>query len=146
MKFLDLVEKFKSDRKDYPTYLRDGENFQFEISSLITEARIHSGLTQKELSVLVGTGQPSIARWEAAVSLPSLRTLKKIADALNTYLVPPRFGFMEDELKNVRIHVTLSTQNISQALSIQPSNGYTNFSYNHFPSLAGGSTGNAMNV
>lgn len=94
MKFQDLVEKFENDKRNIPEYLKNDSNFCFEVSNLITEARMHAELTQEELSKLIKTKQPSVARWEAAVSLPSLRSLKKIADALGTYLIPPKFGFM----------------------------------------------------
>lgn len=93
MKFKNLLDQLRNERKDQASYLKDDDNFKFEVSNLITEARMHSGFTQAQLSQLIKTSQPNIARWEAAQSLPSLRSLKKMADALGTYLIPPKFGF-----------------------------------------------------
>lgn len=61
------------------------------VGEMIIEARIIKKLTQSQLAELVGTKQPSIARIENGSSLPSLSFLQKIADALNTRLLPPRF-------------------------------------------------------
>lgn len=98
----------REDKKNPAKYLKDDDNFGSEVANLITEARIYVGYSQHELSKLINTKQPSIARWEAALSLPSLRSLKKIADALNTYLIPPKFGFMEEyEVKQKTDHAEI---------------------------------------
>jgi len=76
-------------------YSDKGYEFKFRVANLITEARIYSGYTQSELAKKIGTKQPSIARIERGTSLPSLSFLQKIAKALNTYLIAPKFGFME---------------------------------------------------
>lgn len=76
-------------RKEYQK-----QNLRFETSQLITEARLYKNLSQKDLAGLVGTRQPSIARIESGVTLPSLSFLERIAEALGTYLVAPKFGFM----------------------------------------------------
>lgn len=58
------------------------------VAQLIYEARISSGLTQKQLAELVGTKQPVIARLEDAdYEGHSLSMLQKIARALNHRLV-----------------------------------------------------------
>lgn len=63
-----------------------------DISLDVMEARINKRMTQKELAEKVGTKQSSIARLEDGDTLPSLRFLKKIADALGTELIPPTFA------------------------------------------------------
>ncbi len=75
----------------------------FEVGHMVVEARIMQGVTQAQLAELVGTKQPAIARIENGNHLPSLGILEKIAQAFNTYLVPPRFGFMveKEDLINV---------------------------------------------
>lgn len=73
-------------------YFQDDDVFRAEISSLITEARVHFGLTQEKLAKLIGTQQPSIARIESGAVLPSIQLLKRIADSLNTHVVI-KFGF-----------------------------------------------------
>ena len=87
MKFSDYEKKI-STKEVY-----DWEsNYDFEVSHIITEARLRKGLTQKELADLIDTQQPSIARAESGASLPGHDLLKRIAKALNTCLLPPRLG------------------------------------------------------
>lgn len=67
-----------------------------EISEMIIEARIKKGMSQEKLAKSIGTKQSSIARLENGNSLPSLRFLEKIAKALDTKIVPPKFAFLEE--------------------------------------------------
>lgn len=67
----------------------------FEIAKMMIDARIFKGITQSELAKKAKTSQSSIARVESGTYLPSLTFLQKIAQAMNTYLKPPRFGFTE---------------------------------------------------
>lgn len=113
MKFRDLLNKIRKDKQNPSEYFRSDDNFRFEVANLITEARIYKGITQEELSIAIQTKQPSIARWEAAESLPSLRSLKKIADALGTYLIPPKFGFMENIKINESAHSVIKYSTVS---------------------------------
>ena len=57
-----------------------------EIGREIARIRRLRGLTQAELARRVGTQQPAIARIEQGRTLPSLRTLLRIAEALNARL------------------------------------------------------------
>lgn len=66
-----------------------------EIALAVFEARLKAEVTQEELARRIGTHQPSIARIENGTCLPSIRFLEKIAVALGTLLLPPRFGFIE---------------------------------------------------
>lgn len=45
-------------------------------------ARKAAGLTQKQLAEKIGCKQKDVSRWEIDGREPSVRTLKKIADAL----------------------------------------------------------------
>jgi transcriptional regulator with XRE-family HTH domain len=62
-------------------------------ASLIREARLRAGLTQRELAERLGTTQSSIARWEAGRARPSAEALGAIARAcgleLRVSLVEP---------------------------------------------------------
>ena len=71
-------------------------DLNFEISQMIIDARLMRGLTQKQLADLVGTKQPSIARIESGMMLPTLPFLEKIAKALKTNLVAPKFSLAEN--------------------------------------------------
>ena len=55
------------------------------ISALIN-ARVNRHITQKELSLKTGIHQSNISKIETGEYSPSLKTMKKIADALNTDL------------------------------------------------------------
>lgn len=72
----------------------DKNRLSFEVAQMAIEARIAKKMSQKELAKRVGTKQPSIARIESGNSLPSLRLLKKIANALGTEI---RVKFSKDE-------------------------------------------------
>ncbi len=54
-----------------------------------------AGLTQEALAQKCGTTQSSIARAERGASLPGHTLLKKIAKAIGTTLLPPKFAYME---------------------------------------------------
>jgi transcriptional regulator with XRE-family HTH domain len=53
----------------------------FELASLLIEARAHSNLTQAELAEKMGTSQSTIARLESGKAKPTLATLKRLAKA-----------------------------------------------------------------
>lgn len=72
----------------------------FEVAKYVRQLRIKHELTQAKLAKLVKTKQTSIARIENPGSpMPSLRFLKKIAKALKTELIPPKFLELEDEIR-----------------------------------------------
>jgi len=58
-----------------------------DIGNTIANLRLSRGLTQADLARKIGTKQPAIARIEQGQNPPSLRTLLRIADALNARLV-----------------------------------------------------------
>jgi ribosome-binding protein aMBF1 (putative translation factor) len=57
---------------------------EYEIARAILRARDASGLTQAQLAERMGTSQSYIARLESGRTLPSARTLLKIAAATGT--------------------------------------------------------------
>jgi len=69
-----------------PAYKKAYEDseIEFEIAKEIIEARMKSGLSQEELAVLMETSQSAIARLESGTSLPSMRTLARLAKATNS--------------------------------------------------------------
>ena len=73
-------------------------DLRFDISHLITQARLSKNLSQEKLAKLLKTQQTSISRLESGKTLPSLSFLEKIAKALGTYLIAPKFGFMEETI------------------------------------------------
>ena len=56
---------------------------EFRLASALIKLRLSKGLTQEQLAIMLNTKQESIARLESAGSLPSLSTVKKVANALD---------------------------------------------------------------
>ncbi len=48
---------------------------------LLREARLRSGLTQRQLAARAGTSQSAIARWESGAVQPSLERLRELIRA-----------------------------------------------------------------
>jgi len=71
------------------------KDLAYQIGNIIMQARLLKGVTQEKLANKMGTRQPSIARVENGSVLPSLRFLDKMAKAFNTYVIPPKFAFMD---------------------------------------------------
>lgn len=94
-----IRKRIREDKKFAKEYADKGNEFALDVASLITEARLHFGLTQEALAKKIGTKQSSIARIERGSALPSLSFLQKIAKALGTPLIAPKFGFMGLEKK-----------------------------------------------
>lgn len=64
----------------------DESQVEFEIAREVIEARMKSGLSQEGLAAAMKTSQSAIARLESGATLPSLRTLAKLAAATNTHI------------------------------------------------------------
>ena len=58
----------------------------FEIMKAICDARIKKSITQKQLSMKTGITQADLSRIETGNANPSLKTLKRIAEALDCTL------------------------------------------------------------
>ncbi|HJV64225.1 MAG TPA: helix-turn-helix transcriptional regulator [Geomonas sp.] len=56
---------------------------EFAIASQLIEARKKAQLTQEEVAIRMGTTQSAVARLESGRPLPSLRSLKRYAQAVN---------------------------------------------------------------
>ena len=59
---------------------------EHRLAAALIRLRLAKGLTQEQLAELLNTKQESIARLESGSSLPSLSTVKKVADALDAEL------------------------------------------------------------
>ncbi len=59
---------------------------EYKLASALIRLRLAKGLTQEQLAKLLNTKQESIARLESGGSLPSLSTVKKVANALDADL------------------------------------------------------------
>jgi ribosome-binding protein aMBF1 (putative translation factor) len=58
----------------------------FALAAALVEARVHAGLTQAQLAARMNTSQTAIARLESVRGNPSLKTLRRFAEATGTQL------------------------------------------------------------
>jgi len=59
---------------------------EYRLAAALMRLRLAKGLTQEQLAERLHTKQESIARLESGSSLPSLSTVKKVAEALDATL------------------------------------------------------------
>ena len=71
-----------------PEFKREYENLEpeYKFAVNLIRLRLAKGLTQEDLARMLNTKQESIARLESGGSLPSLTTMKKIANVLDADL------------------------------------------------------------
>ena len=56
---------------------------EYKLAATLIRLRLAKGLTQEQLAKFLNTKQESIARLESGGSLPSLSTVKRVAEALD---------------------------------------------------------------
>lgn len=71
-----------------PEFRKEYEELEpeYKLATTLIRLRLAKGLTQEQLAKLLNTKQESIARLESGGSLPSLSTVKKVANALDAQL------------------------------------------------------------
>ena len=71
-----------------PEFRREYEALEpeYRLASSLIRLRLAKGLTQEELARRLHTKQSAIARLESGSSLPSLSTVKRVAEALDAEL------------------------------------------------------------
>lgn len=86
-KFIPAEESFARWRED-PEFMReyDALEEEFALANALIGARNSANLTQEELAIRMGTSQSAIARLESGRTMPSTRTLRKLAEATGTKL------------------------------------------------------------
>ena len=77
-------KKLLSDPKVYKLWKE--HELEYQVARTIIKARIDHGLTQKQLALKMKTKQSVVSRLESANGLPSLSSLKRMADALGATL------------------------------------------------------------
>ncbi|OXE36800.1 MAG: transcriptional regulator [Phenylobacterium zucineum] len=86
-KMVAVEEAFAEWRKD-PTY-QDAYNAldgEFALAAALIEARSEADISQEEIARRMQTSQPAIARLEGGHGNPSLKTLRRYAEATGTRL------------------------------------------------------------
>lgn len=81
-------DKFLKDSLKNPKIKAEYDRLQpeFAVIQAVLDARRNKRLTQKELADRIGTKQSVISRLESGRANPSVRFLKKLAQALNSHL------------------------------------------------------------
>jgi predicted transcriptional regulator len=71
-----------------PEFVREYNalELEYKLAADLIRLRLAKGLTQEDLAKMLNTKQESIARLENGGSLPSLSTMKKLAEALDAEL------------------------------------------------------------
>ena len=95
-KFIPASETFARWRtdSDYVTAYQALEA-EFALADALIAARSQAELTQEQLARKMGTTQPVVARLESGRTLPSMRTLERLAEATGSRLLirfEPRTG------------------------------------------------------
>lgn len=93
MNLHELTKKLKITKEVERNVLRD---IGFQVGMVVEHARTIKCMTQAEFAARIGSTQAVIARIESGSKIPSLLFLKRIADAFDTHIIPPKFGFMEE--------------------------------------------------
>ena len=80
--FLARASKRKGFKSAYEALGRE-----YELTRKLTAARLHAGLTQENVAMLMGTSKSAVSRLEAGGRhAPSVTTLEKFADAVGCRL------------------------------------------------------------
>jgi transcriptional regulator with XRE-family HTH domain len=79
----------------------DALETEYKLAATLIRLRSAKGLTQEDLAKLLNTKQESIARLESGDALPSLSTIKRLANALDAELeinLRPRYRSDKESL------------------------------------------------
>lgn len=80
----DLIDKLSENPEFKEGF--DAEVAQLELAVTVMKAREEANLSQAELAERIGTSQAAISRVENGTGNPSVKTLARIAQALNQSL------------------------------------------------------------
>lgn len=83
-KMSDLKKELLNDVEFSSEYMQQED--EFALASQLIEARKRAHLTQEEVARRMSTTQSVVARLESGCPFPSLRSLKRYAQAVNSHL------------------------------------------------------------
>ena len=86
---MTYIDELHDEMMKDPEYRAEYEATQpaFDLMKALIGARVHSGLTQEQIAERMGTTQSAVARLEGWSANPSVKTLRKYAEATGTRLV-----------------------------------------------------------
>lgn len=81
---MDDMQKYLDEQLKNPEFKKEYDALEpeFALIRAILDARREKGITQKELSERTGIAQGDISKLENGSANPSVKTLKRVADAL----------------------------------------------------------------
>lgn len=82
--FKEVRDRWNADAKYREAYAKVSP--EMDIAFAIAEARHRAKLTQAQLADKIGSSQAMVARWERGTSMPSTKSLTKVAEATNSVL------------------------------------------------------------
>jgi transcriptional regulator with XRE-family HTH domain len=134
MNHQEFKNKLLKDKKLKQIY--ENPDVFFAISHSIFEMRVKHSLTQSALANLVGMQQEAIARLEnPGYSVKYLISLQKIARALGTSLIPPKFKELADEesahAEKIKILFASSAGNFNNLSNTKVIKNSSSFSLNY---------------
>ena len=93
-KFIPVEESFSEWRKD-PEFVKEYEALEeeFALAKALIDARSRSNLTQEQVAERMHTSQSYVAKLEGGRINPTMKALKRYAEATGTKL---RFNFVRD--------------------------------------------------
>ena len=86
---MTYIDELHDEMMKNPEYREEYERTQpaFDLMLALIGARVHSGLTQEQIAERMGTTQSAVARLEGWSANPSVKTLRRYAEATGTRLV-----------------------------------------------------------
>jgi predicted transcriptional regulator len=81
-KISDLKKELLKDKDFVSEYVRLED--EFSLARQLIQARMKARMTQEQVAKRMGTTQSVVARLESGHPLPSLRSLKRYAEAVNS--------------------------------------------------------------
>jgi ribosome-binding protein aMBF1 (putative translation factor) len=129
MNLKDFKNELLKDVKFREEY--EKKDIKLDIALAVDEARIIRGLTQGELARKMKTKQSAISRVEAGNYLPSLSFLERMAKALETELIAPKFAFLEEN-KGIAIDeiAQVGIATVQAAKIMKGKEGFSSYSTN----------------
>ena len=86
---MKTLENALNNKMKEPSFRAEYEALEaeFSIMQAVINARLNAGLTQKQLSEKTGIDQGDISKIEIGEANPTLNTLKRLANGMNTKLI-----------------------------------------------------------
>ena len=86
---MDALDKLIASKLENPEFEKEwkASEEEYQVSRAVIKARLERGMTQTELAKASGVDQRVISRVETGETLPTVRTLGKIAHGLGDSLV-----------------------------------------------------------